>query len=354
MNLAWIAMSICIATVSCSKTETEVNSSKTLPTQVVIDIPSAISSAGTLKASLTQNDTINGGDIYTQLRLFIGIGEASANVVQGIFDALKQYKINKPMEFDFTSNDDQRAKHAVVVENSSYEGNTYDLKLTITDGTNKALQVYWSANPVKGVAILSPYWINNKELVKDAMYKIEFGRADGTAYDSHMIVSITGIPAIGVYGMDKMKMYVGKKGKTVEAFGNSNHPNAKLFDLANTHGFSYAFALRADSTANIAVAKLALLSTSIATTTNLFTTYSDEMHKIWDPMADTPEKKAYVDAVIARYAAIAQIPAFFTSKGYVGCGTTLPAGFTADFVNISNLMPYAPKDIKNMTISFGE
>lgn len=359
--LVWMTIPVFTVFYSCSKDDTETSqSSKTLPTQIVVDIPTSISSSGSLKSLVQNTDTSKGGLIYSNLRLFIGVGEVSADVVQGIFNALKQHNINKAMEFDFVSNDDQKTKHCVVVENASYEGVSYEMKLTISDGPNKALQVFWSGNPVKGVAILNPHWINRNDTMVSAMYKIEFGRKVSSTYDSEMTVSITGLPAIGLYGINNLKMFVGKKGNTVEVIGNSNHPHAVLFDVANTDGLSYAFAARADSVSNIAVAKLALPGTSLATNAQIFDNYSvykvfsTELHKIWDPIATTPQQQAVVNALIDYNLQHAQIPAYFNNSGYIGCGATLPTGFTSSFTDLGSLLPYAPVSVKNMTISFAE
>ena len=45
-------------------------------------------------------------------------------------------------------------------------------------------------------------------------------------------------------------------------------------------------------------------------------------------------------------------PAYFNEDGFIFAGASLPTGFTEDFVDMSDLSPYIPIDIKNLEIKF--
>lgn len=172
-----------------------------------------------------------------------------------------------------------------------------------------------------------------------------------------MIVSIVNAPVIGIYDLNNLKLFAGLKGNIVEVYGNSNHPYA-IFTDTTVRGFDYAFTGRADTSQNIGVVNLGLPPTTLTLTDSVFTTYSiynllsTQYHKILDPLATTPAAKQWVSDTIKSYLQTAKIPAYFEKGGFIGCGTTLPDGFTSSFVNISSLKPYIPLDIKNLKIVF--
>ena len=45
-------------------------------------------------------------------------------------------------------------------------------------------------------------------------------------------------------------------------------------------------------------------------------------------------------------------PAYLNEDGFISAGASLPTGFTEDFVDMSDLSPYIPIDIKNLEIKF--
>jgi hypothetical protein len=46
------------------------------------------------------------------------------------------------------------------------------------------------------------------------------------------------------------------------------------------------------------------------------------------------------------------VPAYFNEDAFISAGASLPTGFTEDFVDMSDLSPYIPIDIKNLEIKF--
>lgn len=346
-----------VSLAGCKKDNSSIPVSKNLPSQIVVNLPSSISS-DQATSQRAQSDTIKGGEIYNSLRVYIKIGERAADVIQQIIIALRANNVDKPMTFTFVSNDDQRTKTCVVTANASFNSKTYELKLNMTDGTDTAMQIFWNTNPMEGLAILDAYQIDHTALKTNIRYQVEFGTT-APGYDKYMVVSIAGLPVTGIYDLNNLKLFAGLKGNIVEVYGNSNHPNAMFVDTT-TMGFDYAFTGRADTVKNIGVVNLGLPATTLNATDSVFTTYSiynllsTKYHQVWGPYANTPAKKHWLDSTINSLLITAQIPAYFKNSGFIGCGATLPAGlgFTSDFVNIKSLKPYVPLDIKNLKITF--
>lgn len=354
MKKIFLALSILgVLFFACKKEETppavEENNS-IMPQNFKVEMSTSISNDGSEK---TTGDTISGEDIYKNLRFFIRIGESSAEVVETLMKAIAVHGINKPMDITFTG-DDGRIKHLVVTENVTYENINYKYKLNVEDSGKKALQLFWDNIPVKGVAIMSIYDMNRNEnpALDGVLYKVEYSETEAN-YDARMIVSIHNLPVnTGDPGsMDNLKMFVGKKGDIIDVYGNSNHPNIKLIDSSYTGGRNYAFVARANNLLNIAVAKVALPPSSVTNTQDLFTTYSvdsvirSEVKTMW-PNAP--------DSVIDGYLINTKPPGYFTTAGFIGSGSTVPAinGFTTEFVDLSQLSPYIPNDIKTLVVSF--
>jgi hypothetical protein len=353
---------VAISIISCKKNnDTSGSTNSLLPTKINIDMPSALSAQPSSNKSAT-TDTIKGNDLYNQLRAFIWIGDQSARVVQEIINAISKYNINKAMSIDFTSNDDGHKKHLEVTEKATFNNKIYQYKMVISDSIHPGLQMFWNTQPVEGVAIMSPEWMNRNTLNTGAMYMIEYGQGTSTKYDKQMTVSISGLPVIGVWGLDNLKMFVGKKGNLLEVYGNSDHPKAIILNTKNTDGFSYSFTARVDTASNIAVVNLGLPGTSLAKTDSIFTTYSitnvfsGELHWVFDPLLTGKPQivKDYYNAKITSWLQNAQIPAYFKNKGFVSCGTVIPSGFYAGFSNLSTLLPYAPVDVKNLKVQFAQ
>jgi hypothetical protein len=365
MKKSIILFALFLAAAGCNKDEPKEGTKTTtgsLPENVVIDIPTAISADQLTTKSGTANDTIKGGDIYGHLRAFIRVGEKSAELIGDIMKAIRQYGLNKPMEFTFKGDDDGREKKCVIVEDTSFNGKKYRFMLTLTDSSQNAMQIIWNTSPVEGIAILNPYQINHNELKTGTLYMLEYGEGTITPYEKHMIVSITGVPVIGIYGLDNLKLFVGKNGDRLDIYGNSNHPNAVFFDTNRTDGASYSFTAHADQAKGIAVVNLALPVTSLNTVNRIFEDYSvakvfeTEMHAIWDPKAEgNPVKLAYIEASINKLLVYAQLPGYFDNTGYLGCGPdNKPAGFSDEFVDLSGLAPYVPVNIRDLKIEFAE
>lgn len=346
-------MAVVIVFSSCKKKKEETPNTNIIPSSFKVAVPSSINSAPTSKSVNT--DTLNGNVIYENLRNFINVGCAASDVVQTIMTAIYANNINQAMSFTFLGHEDGRTKNAVVIEGATLNGVSYQFKMTITDGSSNAIQVFWNTNPVKGVAIMSPYDINRtlSTIYTNTRYQVEYSEAE-SSYQKQMIVSISNFPKListNTNYINNMKMFVGKNGDLLTLWGNSNHPEATIVDPALI-GKDYAFVAHSNDAVNIGVAKVGISPTTVTTTTDLFTTYSVynvlySAIQVVYPTATQSQINSFLNNTGQ--------PAYFTSpQGFVSCGTTIPnnSAFTSSFIDLAGLTPYIPNDIKNLTISF--
>ncbi len=339
---------------SCTPEKSTQDSSVNLPDKFSVDIPSSINSGNGKK--MATNDTISGGDLYEQLRTFVNIGEFSSSFVEEIMHAINKFNLAQSMSITYVSDDDGRTKSLDVVENPTFEGKQYAFSLTVKDSNDYAMQVFWNSNPVVGTAIVSPYNLDrtSETKYKDTKYRVDYSEAGEMGYEQHMIVYITGYPVEERFGLNNLKMFVGKNGDQVDIYGNSNHPKMWLLSSDAT-GYDWAFVARANVNTNISVAQVALPPMTLETTDSLFENYgirdvmASEFHRIYDNIYPANLVEEYLKGILQN----AEAPAYFSNKGFIAAGpANQPDNFSNDFINLSNLSPYVPKDIMNLNISF--
>jgi hypothetical protein len=363
-----LTLVIAIMIQSCDKLDLKKDTG-ILPARFKVDVPSALSSSNTsVKSSLLKSakaDTIKGDDVYGMLKLFVAIGEGAGDVVQGIIGAIAIYHIDKPMTLSYESNDDHRIKNLVVAENPAYAGRNWEYVLTITDAASennadggKALQIFWNRNPIEGIAIIKPYNCNRikEALSLEATYKIEYSEVPADGYDTHMIVDIAGLPmsTTDQFAIKSLKMFVGKKGNFVDVYGNTNHPNAKFF--TSTTGFDWAFVASGLADTNIGVAEVGLPPSTLDNSTravllgdysikNVLTTQINE----W--FLQTFGVRPNADD-LSKLLKNADAPGFFSDGGFIQAGTSPDAKYAPLVGRISDLTPYNPKILSELTIQF--
>jgi len=327
-----------------------------IPSKFKVDIPSSISNA-TSKSD--KDGVLDGNDIYGHLRTFIAVGEGSADIVQAIMGAIREYELDQAMSFSYTSDEDGRTKNVVIIENSTFEGQTYEYKLTTTDQDGgKALQIFWNNSPVKGVSILKPYNINRSETDnwsgENTMYRVDYSEAS-TNYDAEMTVYISGLVLPGSttgedrFAMETLKMFAGKKGDIVDVYGNSNHPNAYFFNETGEKGFNWAFAASGDDSSNIGVAEVGLPASSLNTTSRTVLLENNSIHNIFN---NELVALNYPQVDIDVYLAQTQAPGYFSNSGFLNAGTSPGTSYDAIQSSMENLTPYNPVSVSNLTISF--
>ena len=346
---------------SCQKNETEpIRQEKNImPERFKVDIPSSISSVSYYKD--VKIDTLQGDDIYEHLRTFIHIGENAAEIVGEIILVISWHNLSQPMSFTFTSDDDNRLKHVDIIENATFDGYTWQFKMTITDEgpsentQNTALQIFWDKNPIKGIALLNPYNIDRttNPIYAETMYRIDYSEGGELGYSHHMTVTIDGLPLeeplVNPYSISTLKMFVGKNGDAISVFGNSEHPNATFF--SGETGFDWAFTAAGKESINIGVAEVGLPSNTLNSNdrytlleeNSIRNVFEEQIYGVW-PWIDPETVEAYLYNTEA--------PGFFDHNGFVQGGTA-PNGKYNTLLNIiAGLTPYNPLDINNLEIVF--
>lgn len=342
-----------------------------LPERFKVDIPNSLSNTNSTSksayksASKANSDTIKGNEIYGNLNTFIAVGEASADVVVHIIAGIAIYHIDEPMSISFVGDDDNRTKNLVVEENVEFSDRTWEYGLTITDAESegnadggKALQVFWNVNPIEGIAIIKPYncdRIKNAE-VADAIFKVEYSEAGMANYERYMIVEIARLPmkTAEIYGINTLKMFVGRNGDAVDVYGNSNHPNAKFF--TDKTGYDWAFVASGYDSKDIAVAEVGLPSNILNSDDRGVILKENSMknvltQEINDWFIETIGFKPD-SASLSGYLKNADAPGFFADHGFIQGGTAPSDDYLPLVDRIKDLTPFNPKEINDLMIEF--
>lgn len=340
-----------------------------LPESFSVEIPRALTT-GTLKSTglKSTSDDAEGDDIYAMLAFFIYIGEQSAELVEDIILSIAIHGINKPMELSFVSEDDLRTKNLVVVNDAEFEDKVYDHGLTITDAESesnedggKALQVFWNTDPVSGVAIFKLYNLdrNTDNTYINTIYRIDYTNKATVEYDETMVVMISGLPlaepSVDRYSLETMKMFVGRKGEVVDLYGNSNHPNAYLFNEENV-GFNWAFVASGYTNEDLGVAEIGLPPSDLEDDTRetilgdyaIKQVFTDEINDwflanfgVKPDSADLSERLQHVDA-----------PGYFANGSFIQAGTMPGEEYSEIDSRITSLIPYKPSDVSSLILEF--
>lgn len=334
---------------SCKKEEDVITKESNIPSKFRVDIPASISTNSPSANKVAEGDcNISGQDIYENVTTFVRIGEASSEVVETIILAIRIYDLDDAQSFSFTSDDDQREKDVVIQESVVRNGVTWEYELILKDNDgSEALQVLWNNNPVKGIAIMSPYDLNRTENsnLSETRYQINYNESPTNGYDITMEVQITGLPldTSDEGAVDNIHLYAGQKGDNVDIWGNSNHPQLSWGTSEDVLPRNYAFVGRGSQTDEIGVAKVAIPPSSVTTTTDLFIDYDIRSVLV----------EAYGDGANACITED-DPPGYFDNTGFIGYGDTIPAnsGFSSEFIDISSLMPYIPKDVADLVVDF--
>ena len=326
------------------------------PESFSVDIPPSISSSrtGGLNGRLEGDGDgiIEGHDIYQSVPFFINIADESGKIIEFIVVIGKALETYQVTTYNFVSDDDGREKNITINHNVTKGGVDYEYEMLVYDVTDDALalQMLWNTNPVDGVAILQPYNIDRVKNVDapNAMLKIEYSENDSD-YDATMLVSISGLVTVDNGDIDNLKLFAGKKGDIVEVRGNSNHPNVHIIDPNFIGGRNYAFVGRGDEVNNIGVLNLALPPSSVSTE-EVFTNYN-----VHDVLQDEINTVANLDqAIIDEILRETHSPAYFNeTEGFITSGVgNEPSGFSSTFIDLSELVPFAPISIRDLEINF--
>lgn len=340
-------------------TASDTTASMTMPDDWVVDIPDALSNREGVRSSRVIDTLINGADYYVMMTQFIGLAEEAAEYVDQIMKGISANNITGPTTITFLG-EDSREKTLVVTENSEYDGETWGLYGMVKDQDgDTAIQVWWNTGVARGISIVSPANMN-KNIVSElnALYKVYYS-AVSSDYDEEMEISVITDMEDDRFSVDKMKMHVGSKDGIVKLYGNSNHPNAYLYDGMSSEAKNWAFIAKADRMKEIAVAATAIPPSSVSTNETIIEDYSlrnvvlDMIPLIRDSL-DVPAF-ATDEMLLDQFTVNLGKPAYFSKEeGFISAGEDLPVigGFTTDFSNLDGLKPYVPADVRDLKVSF--
>jgi len=239
-----------------------------LPGKFKLDIHTSLSNnlkSAELKS--TAADSLNGNVIYWYLNAYLAVGECAADIVEAIMWSVRLYNIEDVISLTYTSNDDNRVKNLDVVADVEFEGRIWEYQLTITDAESEAnedegigMQVFWSKNPVEGIAIIKPFNLDRKRHTNwtNSIGRITYSERITDQYDATMTVEMAGLPVVSTFEVGSMKMFVGRRGDVIDVIGNSNHPKARFNIFDDTRGYNWAFVASGNDDRNIAVAEVGL------------------------------------------------------------------------------------------------
>lgn len=326
-----------------------------IPENFTIDIPNSISNNqnGSLSGRMEGDGDgiIEGNEIYEAVPYFIHLGEEASKIVEVIFPVATVLELANVSSVTYTSDEDGREKRTDLTNNVNRGGKSYTYELTTYDVLDNAqgLQMFWNVNPVEGVAILRPYDLNRSgDANPPAIIKIEYSEVSAN-YEATMIVSVSGIDPV-VDGLDNLKLWAGRNGDVVDVIGNSNHPDLILFDENFSGGRNYAFVGRGNEVTDLGVINLALPPSNVTTNDILdsYSVYSVLFNEI-DGLVGDFLTQQQIDDILAETSS----PAFFNELGFITSGLeNQPSGFTNEFIDISNLTPFIPNDIKTQQVAF--
>ena len=339
-----------------------------LPTSFSVDIPTSLSNQnsvanGRINGRIS-SDTLKGNDIYLHLNTFIAVGEGAADLVEEFIEGIRKHKIDRIQSLTYISDDDNRKKNLLVLSDVTFENQTWDYQLTVTDANSegdkdggKALQIFWNKNAnIKGIAIVKPYHCDRTENANapDAVFRIDYTEGGALGYDAQMEVSISGLPLPSPldepFAVSTLKMFAGKKGDIVDVFGNTNHPNAILF--SGNAGFNWAFVASGNDVKNIGVAEVGLPPSKLDKTDRtvllkeyaIKNVFTKEITTMWPAIDQT-----LLDAYLTNTAA----PGYFDNKkGFLAGGTSPGADWDVLVNRLNALSPYNPKNISDLVVNF--
>jgi len=363
---------------SCSKDDEQGNDSSVdnpFPETLVVDVPDALSAGNSLKSSMNASSVMDdgafdGNEIYRNLRVFVALAENGAEFVQEVMDAVRIHNLARELDFNFTSDDDKREKHLVVKENQTFEGIAYKFGLTLTDLESESdsvkgigLQLFWSGNPVKGVALVKPINFNRASTdLGSAVIRIDYTEAVA-GYDATMIVSISGLPTDNAvndkFVVDNIKMFVGKKGAIVDVYGNSNHPYAYFTSKTPSGtGLNYAFVASANDQEDYAVAEVSLPPSTLGSSsrTDILETYSIKNVLVGALVEEYGQSANNVLAYIEQNNLLKNVapPGYFSNGSFIASGTAPEEKYSELETRMNSLSPYSPNVVAMQRLQFGD
>ena len=360
---------------ACEEEKVDPFEDSILPARFKVDIPNSLSNPNGKCASLknASGDILNGNEIYAHLKNFIAVGEGAADIVEAIIIGIQVHHIERVKQVTYTSEEDNRLKKLVVTEDVAFASQVWQYQLTLTDVLSESnedggigMQVFWNKSPIKGIAIMKPYNINRADDANagDAIISIEYSEEGMGDYEAYMIIEIAELPtaATDTFAINTLKMFVGKEGDEIDVYGNSNHPNAQFNALdPESKGFNWAFVASGDEVKDIGVAEVGLPPSSLDATSREIILEEYSIKNVLTAEMTNYIIRLYPNAnpddvaeFLAPFLVNTEPPGYFDSEGFIQGGTAPNSEYSELELRIEELIPYNPKEVSELTISFKE
>ncbi len=322
----------------------------------LIDIPDCISNPDSIAKYARRTvdaDSVTGAVIYENVREYIGVADFCASLVAELMDDLSG--ITTYFKGEFEGEDGDTYKVSFETAGITIGGTTYDYSLNLWNSDDeKLLEFYFNRDPdTKGILIFRPGMIDpDTTFPEEADFFVQI-LFDLTLpeYDKWMEVSVSGIPA--EEKIDNLKLEVYLVGDKVSLRGNSNHPSVSLTGEPEETPVdrNYIFRAMADTTTQLGICEVAVPTSDLTTTENLFETYS--ITAVFDSLLNLcyPE---IPDSLIDLWLQTFEAPGFFTADGFLQPGPDIPeepAGFE-ELLGYAELECYPPIEVRDLEIEF--
>ncbi|MBN1251066.1 MAG: hypothetical protein JXR51_06020 [Bacteroidales bacterium] len=350
-------LTISFSIFSCDKLLLETNpetSDKIIQTEFYIDLPSSIS-------HIDNNKNISGNEISLYTRNFIFYADDMSRIVEKSYNRISSFQKTGLMDFSYTGVD-EKTKHVAIVKNYSFENKIWDYFMEVSNNnySDIALQSYWNINNNEQIIIFKPNTLNNNELIEspNAMVRIEYNYSiNSTEYEKTYFVGISNlnISENFQYIPDNINLFVGEKLGIYDIIASSNNPNANLFNQNTFVQRNWTIAAKVDNNQNIAFVNIAIPINSLTDITDIWENYSvknvfyDELLNIYTEYSALSQEDFFNELDIDINSLNSQI--YFNSEGIYYTGTNIPNEYS-HLVNISELEPFTPFEIKNYTVEF--
>lgn len=148
--------------------------------------------------------------------------------------------------------------------------------------------------------------------------------------------------------MQILKMFAGKKGDIVDVYGNSNHPNANLFDETKK-GFNWALASYGNENSDIGVAEVCLPASMFSSTDRNVILGYNSLHAVFN---NELIALGYPQPDIVVYLAQTQTSGYFSNNVFFNLETSPGSSFEAIEASMQELTPYSLITVTNLIITY--
>ncbi len=328
---------------------------QSFPTDINLELPSAISSSEILKSY----KVLSAAGIHNYLRNFVDIGYQTIEVINSSYQRINAVVPQGASEFTYTGLDG-KTKLVSIANNVLVDSVLWDYRMEVYNNSfaNLALQIFWNAETTEQLIFCNLNLLNQYKMEDhpNAIITIEYNSELGTkSYESSVFIGVSGltISEQNPYAPNNIKLFFGINNQIIDFIGSSNNPNTTLYNTS-LKGKNWSFRGKTDVTKNLAVLELALPDTELDIEENLMLNFSlknvilQELRTEYNYVGFTDE-----EVLSDRNIDIANIesPAYFNSEGFQGSGTGIPSEYL-HLTDFEILTPFIPLLVKNYEVAF--